>query len=771
MLKTFLTLLISLALTSSAFAQAALKDQIYVIDDFSGGLNTKSSPFSLGKNEGDVAENVRYDSELNAFTKRDNTVLYGTANASNPILGMHRLYLTGGTKVLLVNYSNKIAKGNDNTGTFTDILTLTSGDRRMSWLTWHNNAIGTDGYNSIIKYDGSSASATYVGSLLATESTAGNPNGTYTYKVTCYTSGYEASMNVASNSVTVSSKKINLSMIPICPDTFLGEDVVGRKVYRPVTGGSTYKLLSNGTIADNTTLTLTDNDSDASLGANLNATNTLVIPKGKLGVIHKNRLWIANDPDNPSRIYYSEDASLDFFLPDSYFDIRKEDGDEITFVKNVLGKLTVGKNNSIQKIYTDGDVPEEDWEISDPFSFIGCQALYTAVNTSLGVLYLGNNGIYVFNGQYSKLLSDKVTPEILDISPSNFPNAWAEYYKNSYYLAYTSRASGGSTNNRVLVLDLLTDAFSIDLLNINVFHVFKSGNDVEALYSGGSSTGKVFAHTENITELINNTASDFLGTFDDMRVIPEDGGGDPTSPILELAWTETIDQMIGTIDSITGIIDRPDTDGSYISQFFQVSADTLDKLYWNESIPGAGDITFSIRTGLTTPDTAAASWVTEQTVSSGSDISQFQANVFLQYRILMTTDSIVYTPTVIKANNYNVRITYNRIGEAGESTIPIQWRTGWLDLGYPGRKKVLRKVYAYYEYGGVEGTLNLDFESYDGQEDNIDIDMETYPTEYVNYFTNGALLGELFRITIAESSDETFKFKRLQVVFDVEPLI
>lgn len=96
---------------------------------------------------------------------------------------------------------------------------------------------------------------------------AGNvDNGAHLVKVTCYTPGGETTGGTASNSTTVADKttngKIALTGIPTCSTI-----ATGRRVYMTAAGGSSYWLLSNGTIANNTATTLTANDSDATLTA------------------------------------------------------------------------------------------------------------------------------------------------------------------------------------------------------------------------------------------------------------------------------------------------------------------------------------------------------------------------------------------------------------------------------------------------------------------------------------------------------------------------
>ena len=786
--KYLFTILSLLFVTSSVYAQNT--NLIYEYDQFHGGLNTKLSEFSLPKSQADIVENIRFDDEYNSLTKRDKTVVSCTTNSDNSaILGLYRFYMKDSSKVTIANFDDDVVTCDDSTGLPTTILTVSSADNRWDWLTWHDIAIGMDGTNSPIKYDGSSSSATYLGTALATDKGSGaGPDGAYTYKVTCYTASYETALNTASNSVTVSDNDITLTMIPICPDTYLGESVIGRKIYRSDVGGAgTYNLVpTTGTIADNTTVTIDDSEDDAAVNAEAAYPSTYVDapPSGRFGLIHKNRLWIANNATNPSRIYYSEDGLHDFFLSDSYFNIRPNDGDEITFIKNLLGLLTVSKSNTIQKIDTRGDDPDADWSITDPFSFVGCQAPYSAVNTDTGIMYLGNNGIYLFTGQFSNLISDAVAPEIKDIGQSNFPNVWAEYYKNSYYMTYPSLASGSSTNNRVLVVNLIDKVFSIDLLNINVFHVFGSGSDVEALYSGSSTNGKVYAHTETIKEILHKKQADFSGSWDDMRYVPTDIDGDADNAELELAWTTTINGTLdpdwtGTIDSVTSsIIDRPDTDGKYTSDTLTINATSLDKIYWNETLPsGGGTITLDIRSAANDAAIATTGWHTGFSNSSGSDISGSTADTVFQYRINMETNTITETPTLFSDGSYAVKITYNVSGTTDETTIPLRWRSGWSDFNAPGYVKELKKIYVYYDWPeNTAGSLNLTFTglgvgTYSASQTEtaeFEIDLLSYPDFYVERFPGGSMIGELIKLDITESSMNPITIKNIIVIYDVQ---
>lgn len=107
---------------------------------------------------------------------------------------------------------------------------------------------------------------------------AGNVNGTVQYLCTFISQGGETTAGPTTQ-ITVASKQINLSNIPIGPPTTATTNiavntVIGRNIYRTQNGGSLFYLV--GTIKDNVTTTFTDNLTDASIASQPNtpAVNT-----------------------------------------------------------------------------------------------------------------------------------------------------------------------------------------------------------------------------------------------------------------------------------------------------------------------------------------------------------------------------------------------------------------------------------------------------------------------------------------------------------------
>ena len=778
---------------NTSFSQESAKNRVFVLSDWSGGIATRLSDETNNPKYARIAENIRLGTSVKDITKRNQVYTYGTAlTSTEAITSIYRLYLKNLSKVLLITQGNSLESAVDTTGVFTEILPLTTGDYRFQWVTWHDLMIGGDGQNQPIKTDGTHA--TYLGACYAADNGAGaGPNGAYKYKVTFYTATYEVLFEVTSNLVTVTDNDIDLSMIPIGPDTYLGEDIVGRKVYRSDAGGAgDYDLLSNGTIADNSTTTLTDSDDDATCEALTDypaGTATWTPPKGKFYCVNQDRLFIANNATTPSRVWYSKQTSHDLFeTATDYRDIRNNDGDEVTSIFNLLGMMWVAKTNTIQKFDATGDDPDADWSISDPYSHIGCDAPYSGANTPLGWIYLSksNQGLYIFNGQNSLLKSELFTPTIIDILSSNLGNVVGKYSDNIYYMAYASSTVGGSANNRMLCYDLLLNAATVDTISINALCTLSGGSDGGVLFVGASDSGKVYKFKNTSLDIIHSKHADFTGTWNDTRYIPVEVDGDPNNPIIELAWDCTTDGWSaeilgkdgtwdGTIDDINvhltdAICDRPDGGGTYISPVIStVSASTYDKIYWNETLPSGCDATFAIRSGATSAACVAAGWSAEYTLANGSDISGVTANEYTQYRITLSSTPITTTPTITTNGGYTVKLVYNTIGTPAESAVALHWQTPWLIISDSMYTKSLRKIFV--KHSGTVGNLTIKVTNEFNESDTFSIDMSVYPTEYEAYFTNGVLQGKKFQLDITNSDLNAVKVKEIDVLYDISPIV
>lgn len=116
---------------------------------------------------------------------------------------------------------------------------------------------------------------------------AGNLNGTYGYFCSYVTEDGETEVNNVSSSITVASKKVNLTNIPISTSS----NVIARKIYRSLAADSSDITVGYlvTTINDNTTTTYVDDIAEGSLGAQSQRINTtgglLVLDDSTIGAI------------------------------------------------------------------------------------------------------------------------------------------------------------------------------------------------------------------------------------------------------------------------------------------------------------------------------------------------------------------------------------------------------------------------------------------------------------------------------------------------------
>ena len=137
--------------------------------DFSGGLNTKSSQYLLGRdtnyslrrNQLTLLENVDRN-ESGALTTRFgyaklNTDVVVPAGGDDTIRSIYEYRKTDGTNLVIINAGNSLYKFVS--PNFTLIGTVTTADKRFSWTSMNNLLIGCNGVDDPIKYDGTTLAA------------------------------------------------------------------------------------------------------------------------------------------------------------------------------------------------------------------------------------------------------------------------------------------------------------------------------------------------------------------------------------------------------------------------------------------------------------------------------------------------------------------------------------------------------------------------------------------------------------------------------------
>lgn len=783
------------------------------INSFEGGLNSHVNEYLIGGNEAVVAQNVRVNTENGSLSKRSQLITEATISGNSKVTGLYRYYKTDSTQHLIGSESTNLhAKQDSDTG-FTVLRDNFTTGKRFQFVTYKNNAIGSNVSQQPVKWDGdysdtadtqghrtASNLCADLGAPFADLTTGSNLDASswYQYKVIHYDGTNYYYSNARSNAIQTGTtfKAVELSDVP------LGEvGTTRRQIYRTAGQATRANALATntfnlvGTIEDNATRLYTDNIADGSLSDAFSTSGNLDVtpPTGKFLELNNQRLFIAGNSTYKSDIYWSDEFNPDYFLATDYDQIRPDDGDEITFLKTFVGGFFIGKTNSIQRYYT--DLAETDWYCGDPFTgAVGCHAPYGVAETPFGIIYPNRYGLYLFNGQTSTLISDKVTDVIRDIKKADIEETFGIYWDNQYYFAYTSDESGGAFNNRVLIYDLIRKSYVIDTKDVNCMATLESGSDLGNLYYGSSDTDGLITKDGTAEEgfFIRYKSELDEGVFDDCRSF-----GTETDPSIKIAWDVTgsadwsaegypISSEMTSSGGTQYYWAREDRDCTWTSPINEINASALNKLYWNETLNSYGDLEFRIRLASTAATIPAAAWSDYYSDPSGSDVSGVTANDFMQLQANLSTTDIIYTPELDQSENFVINLAYSELGSSGETSIESIYKTGWLDFEKEVKEQ-LKRIRIYYQ--ATEGTITFNYKNSEGNVDaSFDIDLSVSPDDsdddsyfgaegfkMYEYFVpltedEDISIGEMWKITLSESGVKPWTIDKIEIIYDPQPI-
>lgn len=786
-------------------------DNFYDITDFSGGLKSHYSTYLTPKNASTISQNVRYNKRYGSLVKRDK-MLQLSACRSFAVKSLYRYYKSDATKYSIETSSTFMDYIADSTGSCTALASGLSDSKRWNWVTYKDVAIGTNGTDRPKKWDGKILStantdgARTAGDLITelgapfTELNTGSDleaSKWYQYKVAYYDGSVYKFSTARSNPILTGSSVLNITLtdIPLGPT-----GTTARMIYRTLGQTSRANVIADttyykvATISDNATRTYNDAIADATIAgdaaptwATVSAGINVSPPYAKFSLINRERLFLANDISGTiagkSTIYWSDVLNPDYFnFNTDYEVIRPDDGDQITVIKSIDGRgISVGKEGTWSKFYTDA-INTADWTIGEPFSFQGCIAPYSAVNTTTGLIYLGRHGLYTLSSNGSELISDVVTDVTRDILETNQNEVSGIYQDNQYHMAYTSKATGSGFNDRVLILDIVRNSYTQDIKNIDSWANFESGTDFGTLYSGSSTTdGKVYAHSGQFEDLVYRYKSQLdTGTYTATY-----SGGTEEEPFLSLGWDKTWTTVTGTWasqGSSTWLIQN--NTGTWVSPPIQIDASSLSKIYWNEDLGANGNVTFAIKTADTSGNLGVASYSSEFTNPSGSNISAVTPNHWIQIRATLTSANYTETPSIILQDSFLFHLQYQKEGTTAETSILSVWKSGYSDLGSSESPNRIKEVQLYYE--GTVGTMTITFENDAGTTYSFPVDLSILPSASTTdqYYGNStekiyvfippitdSWSGRKWRITVSEGGSTSWKVNRIVIRKDTNSYV
>jgi len=198
-------------------------------------------------------------------------------------------------------------------------------------------------------------------------------------------------------------------------------------------------------------------------------------------IVHRDRIFIAGDPDNASTVVYSTTAATPDFDATGItgVPVLKGDGQAITGISKLGFNLIVFKKHQIHHI---SGCTSADFTRRMIIPGKGSFASRSMVNTGNTIIMLHDSGILNFNGTAVQNMSLNFQSKIAGIDDDYIQNACAIYKDGRYWLSYTR--NGQTSNDRTLVVDSITGACTEYSYGVNAFYLDLDNNLYGACNSG-----------------------------------------------------------------------------------------------------------------------------------------------------------------------------------------------------------------------------------------------------------------------------------------------
>lgn len=166
-------------------------------------------------------------------------------------------------------------------------------------------------------------------------------------------------------------------------------------------------------------------------------------PKGKYVTLHKERMWISGDKENPNRVYFSKDFDPHNWtfpvdpenvnMHGGFIDIPTWDGGIIIGMKSLFNDVVVFKNKNVFRIF--GTYPGN-YNLIQVFDTVDGDIMNNTIATLENlVLWTSTNGIHAFNGTNTEVQSHNISPLFKNVSRKALEDAVAVIHDRRYILS------------------------------------------------------------------------------------------------------------------------------------------------------------------------------------------------------------------------------------------------------------------------------------------------------------------------------------------------
>ena len=241
-----------------------------------------------------------------------------------------------------------------------------------------------------------------------------------------------------------------------------------------------------------------------------------------------------------------------------------------------------------------------------------------------------------------------------------------------------------------------------------------------------------------------------------------------------------VKKLLGKHKDYNTAINTQYTSGTWTSPTLKIQANTLKKLFWNESIlAGTTNCVISTRTGdyldaagtapSDTDGGATVGWhATTLSNPNGSDIGSTAANYF-QYKIDLTaSDTRTSNPSVIFASGYCLKFDYRQQGAKLDDAVEFRYKIGVRNFKLPLADKIFKKIGARYE--GTQGSILVKWETENTTDGEFTVDLSTLPERWDSFFPSSAF-GKEITLEFYKNDLYDLKLKEFRLYYTPEPIL
>lgn len=251
-------------------------------------------------------------------------------------------------------------------------------------------------------------------------------------------------------------------------------------------GGATQIFTDNGITLLNTAIVASQDFDVTIYGSTSILNNYELLPR--FLEVYNNQLFMAGFSAAPSTFWWSDIGEPEGVQPNFSTEVRSNDSDRITGMKNYFGSLVITKQRSVHLL--SGTDPSNFLlqELSDQY---GCLSNRCILPWNNVLWFLDSKGIMEYNGANLRCVSNKVEPifNAMNISAA-LDNAAAIHVKKFNELWFSIPANGSTINNMIVVYDYVADSWThYDGIQaqclFNAFAGFPSQTPFYGGYTGG----------------------------------------------------------------------------------------------------------------------------------------------------------------------------------------------------------------------------------------------------------------------------------------------